>query len=426
MDTDHRLTPHPVQYTRRCASLRASECEPLFSGTVPGLILDTQERNSSNFINIGGMNGQHKVTSENSEIISYWGYIYAEYEVVTQDGYIVPIYRIPRGKNESGNLVPKPAVYLQHGWALSASIWRVNPPSSSLGFFLADAGFEVWLGNSRGNTYARKHVHLDPDSKEFWAFSYDQHIKYDLPATTDFVVNITGQEQIYYVGHSQGTLLAFGAFAINPQLAQKIKKIFLLGPVATVKYISGLVRTIAYMGTTMTKNVHWKCTLPSLVRFDDTRAVMLTMAVIGPLSVGVESTRRANIWSICAAHWQPHEQALQRRSSKAFVLFGEKDIFCSSDAKYLVQFLCQRKIIGPVCNNLLTLLFGYNPKNINEPTPPLYKVKDMKVPTAMWRGGRDFLAHPTDVKKLEPNISNLVYHKKIADYSHMDFVIGIR
>ncbi|XP_052050042.1 tear acid lipase-like protein [Apodemus sylvaticus] len=343
-----------------------------------------------------------------SEIISYWDYIYEEYEVVTQDGYILPVYRIPRGKNESSNLVLKPVVYLQHGWTLSASIWLVNPPRSSLGFLLADAGFDVWLGNSRGNTYARKHVHLDPDSKEFWAFSYDEHIKYDLPATIDFVVNKTGQKQIYYVGHSQGTLLAFGAFATNPQLAQKIKKNFLLGPVATVKYISGLVRTIAYMGKTTAK-----------------------------------------------------------------ILFGEKDIFSSSDAKYFVEFLCQRKTIGSACNNLLTLLFGYNPKNLNEsrfdvyagqapagtsvqtmlhysqgirsgifqaydwgsqflnmlhysqPTPPLYKVEDMKVPTAMWSGGRDFLADPIDVKKLEPNISNLFYHKKIADYSHLDFVIGL-
>ncbi|XP_041517270.1 tear acid lipase-like protein [Microtus oregoni] len=343
-----------------------------------------------------------------NEIISYWGYEYEEYEVVTEDGYILPIYRIPHGKNKSSHLVPKPVVYLQHGWTLSASIWLANPPNSSLGFIMADAGFDVWMGNSRGNTYARKHMYLDPHSKKFWAFSYDYHIKYDLPATIDFIVNKTGQKQIYYVGHSQGTLLAFGAFSTNPQLAQKIKLSFLLAPVATVKYVSGVIPAIRFLGTTLTK-----------------------------------------------------------------ILFGEKDIFSSSDAKYFVEFLCQRKTAGTACNNVLTLLFGYDPKNLNESrldvytgqapagtsvqtllhyaqgvrtglfqaydwgsaflnmlhynqrTPPPYKVKDMKVPTAMWSGGKDFLADPIDVRHLEANISNLIYHKKIADYNHLDFVIGL-
>jgi pimeloyl-ACP methyl ester carboxylesterase len=32
-------------------------------------------------------------------------------------------------------------------------------------------------------------------------------IKYDLPATINFILDKTGQKQIYYIGHSQGTLL---------------------------------------------------------------------------------------------------------------------------------------------------------------------------------------------------------------------------
>lgn len=48
------------------------------------------------------------------------------------------------------------------------------------------------------------------------------------------------------------------------------------------------------------------------------------------------------------------------------VLFGEKDIFSSSDAKYFVEFLCQRETTGAACNDVLTLLFGYDPKNLNE------------------------------------------------------------
>ncbi|XP_020928917.1 lipase member K [Sus scrofa] len=38
-----------------------------------------------------------------------------------------------------------------------------------------------------------------------------------------FILEKTGQEQLYYVGHSQGTTIAFVAFSTNPELAKRIK-----------------------------------------------------------------------------------------------------------------------------------------------------------------------------------------------------------
>nr|CAD7264196.1 unnamed protein product [Timema shepardi] len=35
-------------------------------------------------------------------------------------------------------------------------------------YLLADRGFDVWLGNARGNTYSRRHVRLSPKDPQFW------------------------------------------------------------------------------------------------------------------------------------------------------------------------------------------------------------------------------------------------------------------
>ena len=72
---------------------------------------------------------------------------------------------------------------MQHGFLDSSMLWVINGVDYSPAFKLANEGFDVWLGNSRGTTYSRKHVKLDANKdRKYWDFSWAEQGKYDAPA----------------------------------------------------------------------------------------------------------------------------------------------------------------------------------------------------------------------------------------------------
>ena len=70
--------------------------------------------------------------------------------------------------------------------------------------------------------------------------------EYDIPAMLEYALQVSGQAQLYYVGHSQGTLVGFTGFSSNPELAKKVKLFFALAPVYYLNHTSALFRDAAF------------------------------------------------------------------------------------------------------------------------------------------------------------------------------------
>uniref|UniRef100_A0A914ZSU8 WAP domain-containing protein n=1 Tax=Parascaris univalens TaxID=6257 RepID=A0A914ZSU8_PARUN len=98
----------------------------------------------------------------------------------------------------------------------------MNPPSQSAGFVFADAGFDVWMGNTRGNTYSHKHNSLTRNDWAYWNFTFDEVSYYDLEAMIDKVLNVTRQTHVHYVAHSEGCILMLAKLSIDPIFSSKV------------------------------------------------------------------------------------------------------------------------------------------------------------------------------------------------------------
>ncbi|XP_070608432.1 lipase member M-like [Erythrolamprus reginae] len=365
---------------------------------------------------------QHAVTSEKSingrylnpehlmnisEIIQYWGYPSEEYEILTSDGYYLKVNRIPNGINSPEKTEPKPVVILVSGVVTEGRSWLLNLPSNSLGFVLADAGYDVWLLNNRGTSWSRRHQNLTIDQEEFWNFSFHEMGIYDIPAAINFILNKTKQDSLYYIGHSQGASIGLITFSAFPQLAQKTKLLMCLAPPSTLEDFKGMIKYILQLPykikrylwgskdftflSNKEKNIIANlCSYPGLNNI----CIQILFSVTGFNENNINVSRADLFFGIF-----PDVTSMK-------TIFHWTQIFESNEFKH----------------------FDYGNQNkaiYNMTKPPFYKIEDVTVPTAIWNGGNDFVVNPENINHLIPRLTNLVFHKYIPRWQHTDFIWGL-
>ncbi|KAA8548224.1 hypothetical protein F0562_004515 [Nyssa sinensis] len=337
------------------------------------------------------------------------GYKCQEFEVTTDDGYILSLQRIPEGRE--GGALSKQPVLLQHGVLVDGMTWLMNSPTESLALILADSGFDVWIANTRGTRFSRRHVTLDPTNPDFWNWTWDDLVSHDLPAAIDFAFKQTGQK-IDYVGHSLGTLIALASFSEGKQI-DKVKSAALLSPIAYLSHMTtalGFVAAEAFVGEITT---------------------LLGVAEFNPKGEPVANFLK----TLCADPGIDCYDLLSALTGKNCCLNASTvDLFLknepqSTSTKNMVH-LAQTVRDGV----LAKYDYGntnYNLEHYGEAKPPVYNLSNIPhdFPLFLSYGGKDSLS---DVRDVENLLDHLKLHdgdklsvQYIKDYAHADFIMGV-
>ena len=344
-----------------------------------------------------------------TQIIRTKGYPCEEHKVITNDGYILGVFRIPHGRNSS---IPGRPVLLQHGLLDAAVTWVMNFPDQSLGYILADAGYDVWLGNMRGNYYSRAHVKYNPDHDvQFWDFSWDDMARDDLPSMISYILNVTQQTTIGYIGHSQGTMIAFAELG---NLSSPIRKhVSFYGALAPVAHLGHIRSPIRYLSSTSKElELYWHL-LFGRNEFLPSSYIIKWLGTFACGEVILDKLLCENILFILCGP----EKKNMNISRLPVYISHEPD---GTSVKNMIHFAQ-----GVQSNIFRAYDYGSAQKNqlhYNQTTPPEYDLTRVHVPIAIFWSGEDWLADPIDVNYLLDNLPNLVFKKYIPDYNHLDFV----
>jgi len=358
---------------------------------------------------------QGPLSSNFEELSLPAGYATEAHYTTTDDGVILKLYRIPGAKDEkpaSYRNANKPAVLLQHGLLDSADGWIVNEEDKSIGFALANCGYDVWFGNCRGNKYCLYGTHQNYDNSAFWNFTWEDMAKYDLTTTVNFITEYTGQDKIAYVGHSQGCLIMFAALADAATAALMNSKINIFIALAPAVYIKHNRAEILETFKSMK--------LTEIMEFFGSGSFFV------PAPYGTISPKL--MASMCSGSKYLSGKGPSLVSDMDPSLLDEKKVI-----KYLSHFPSGTSVKNMTAwvqktNSNKFRKFDYGPrKNLQiygTEEPPLYDFSLLKVPTAIMVGESDMLVCPQDARLLRTDIEQftdaLIYYSEYKS-GHLGF-----
>lgn len=329
------------------------------------------------------------------------------HEVRTDDGYTLALVHVV-GRANAPRVAGRSPVLIQHGMLMSSDAFLLRKDDDNLPLLLSDAGFDVWVGNYRGNAVSpHVHVTLSPDSYQFWNYSWHEMGLHDLPAMVDYVLQHSGQRDLHYIGHSMGTTGMMVLLSSRPEYNSKIRLASFLAPVGYVSRLrSRLFQQLASMA--------------------------------GKIKDFLVSHR---IWNVL-----PRSAAIHRLADSLCLFPGADMLVCNP-----VIFEIAGYAPDHVLPNYTPLIASYLPAGttirimehyyevartgkfrplgygMGDPNPgPDYNIPAITAPVALFYSRNDFFVYPPDVERLANDLPNVFHQYLVPDptFNHFDFILG--
>ncbi|XP_049703570.2 lipase 3 [Helicoverpa armigera] len=333
-----------------------------------------------------------------SQLAKKYRYPLQEHTVQTQDGYILNFHRLNRQKREERSVV-----FLMHGIVESSDCWMLMGPKKALAYVLADQGFDVWMGNARGNKYSLAHASMNSTQSEFWDFSWEEIALYDLPAMIDYILNRTKQDSLYYVGHSQGTTVGYVLGSMKPEYNSKMKLMFSLAPEAWMGHVqSHLLRFFSPAQNVLELILSdFNTIMTGTDFFNKISGIVCSIMPVNCDNVlyslsGYETKINETFLSVILGH-SPTGSSIRQFSHYGQLVHSER--FCRYDYD--------------VVENL---------RRYESLTPPDYDLSKVTVPVILFYSCKDWLSDPKDVDILKSNLPNVDEEIYLNDFTHLDYL----
>ncbi|CAI2370904.1 unnamed protein product [Moneuplotes crassus] len=337
------------------------------------------------------------------------GFGYEEYQVTTDDGYILTLMRIPSGP-QSPQQEGKQPILLAHPLFEAGEAFTRLGSVYSPAFYLADEGKDVWLFNMRGTTFSRQHVNLDPSTDdEYWDFYMDT-IRYDYMACIQFILDNTGFSSIPVFAMSFGGATFAISLALEPEFfSSRVSVAVLAAPALNMGHTNALI--YALLGNFPNILETLRSGGMNVFRDDNQmmRNLLYTAArLFGPIVQGIGGTVLGE--------------------GDPFALDPEGMSILLARSQYGVGMRALQHLFQSVRLNDLTY-FDYGPRGnfdvYGTETPPEIPLEDINVPVALMFGEFDNVVPEEDQQWIRERMGdNIIFDQVYEGFSHLSFLIG--